>query len=150
MMSNNLLLITLLTFIGLACSSSSSVQSPAPLPQLTEVEQSRLRVVNSVPVKGAQSAKVFVDEVKKTVHNNTSGLLITGNLPNGCVELTSVKQVIQGNYIRLLIEASQPRNSNCTQALEPFTTFVPFTYEKDVRSLKGFAIGEEVIFTPFN
>ncbi|MBN1178403.1 MAG: hypothetical protein JXD18_04275 [Anaerolineae bacterium] len=46
--------------------------------------------------------------------------IVSGNLPDGCTEIDSWDQVLEGQEIRVTLTTRRPRNVMCTEALVPY------------------------------
>lgn len=64
---------------------------------------------------------VYIDSVRKVVHNHKASLLIYGNLPSGCSNLLGIDHHAKGDTLHLHMTSWKPKDKMCTQQLVPFT-----------------------------
>ncbi|WP_372636151.1 hypothetical protein [Fodinibius sp.] len=68
-----------------------------------------------------QAGRVYIDSVRQITTESHEGLLIAGNLSDGCTHLKSVNQRIEGDTLILKLSTWRNTDAMCTQALVPFS-----------------------------
>lgn len=106
------------TFLVISCSSPESNQQS----HNTQSNEFNMAELSTPDTSNYSESKVYVDSVKPT----QQGLLISGNLPDGCSKLHKASHTLQGDSLRVTLTAWRPADKMCTQALTPFK----FMYEK--------------------
>jgi hypothetical protein len=114
--------ITALLFVLVACSAAP--QAPQAIPTDTPAAasppqsgQGGLAAVTSVDITILESFPVQVHAV------------VSGSLPDGCVQIDQVQQVREGNSFRVTITTTRVANKACTEAEVPFEQIVPLEVE---------------------
>ncbi len=103
-------LLAFLTFTLTACSTSEPDNTEQP-------EYENLTELRAPETQNYESSKVYIDSVSVI----EQGLLISGNLPDGCSRLHKASHSMQGDSVKISITAWRPTNQMCTQALTPFS-----------------------------
>lgn len=70
--------------------------------------------------------KVYIDSVRQITTGSEQGLLIAGNLADGCTHLQSVNHHMENDTLVLELSAWREADAMCSQALVPFS----YLYEK--------------------
>lgn len=78
---------------------------------------------------------VYVDHVEIIMIKQIPNILIQGHLPNPCCNLDTIEEIIQNGNIHLNLNAWQPLDAICTQALQPFSLLHPLPEILDPGSL---------------
>jgi len=101
---------------------SSDMKKENSLPVLTDISSIKNLVSIESPEGVAyQTGSVYIDSVKKVIHDDKSGLLIRGNLPSGCSKLLKINHTANADTLHLQLMSWKPKNKMCTQQLVPFT-----------------------------
>ncbi|SHE82243.1 hypothetical protein SAMN05443144_103254 [Fodinibius roseus] len=120
--------------IGACASTDNKEQSDTAdsYPHLIELKE---------PNKTAsQPGKVYIDSVRHITSGAHEGLLIAGNLSDGCTHLKSVNHRIEEDTLILELSAWRNTGAMCTQALVPFS----YIYEK-LDSVEAAAYSQAII-----
>lgn len=80
--------------------------------------------------------KVFVEKVSRVFYNQRLGFLVSGNLPNACSTLHSVKTQVFDNEIIFDIESRQDPGILCADVLQPFDLFYDQVDEETFAKLR--------------
>ena len=99
-----------------ACSSSNSDTDNSP------TEHPNQTLLNPPESQQYDQSRVYIDSVSIV----EQGLLISGNLPDGCSKLHEVSHSLQNDSLSISLSAWKPADKMCTQAVTPFS----FTYKK--------------------
>lgn len=115
MKMKQILPLTLIAALLAACSSAAPTNAPAG-------------AVAPTAAPNMISGEASVDSVELQVMESfplQANLLVKGNLPDGCTEVTFSQQSIEGRAITVRLFTERPADAICTQALEPFEEVVP-------------------------
>lgn len=117
-----MLFTTLILIAG--CSSSKQEKSTDPPAARDSTNHSYPNLTGLTPPgdnQQVQSAKVYIDSVKRIEGDGKPVLLISGNFPNGCTRLRNAAHTISEGTPSVTLTAWQPADKMCTQALVPFS-----------------------------
>jgi hypothetical protein len=77
-------------------------------------------------VEEGQAAELFVETIEVQLQDTaTPQLLVSGNLPDGCTQLTGSEVERQDNTFEITLLAERPAEQACTEALVPFQETIP-------------------------
>lgn len=123
----------LTSFIFNACSSAKSgnknsnsdrrISKTDTTRAMADEYQNFITVTLPEEPRNAVSAKVYIDSMQVVVYKKQKALLITGSFANGCSSLESVNHLMAGDTLKIILNAWQPAEVMCTQALVPFSFF---------------------------
>ena len=89
---------------------------------------------------------VYIDSVKKIIHQQQAALLIRGNLPSGCSSLLKVEHVAKGDTLQLHMTSWKPKNKMCTQQLVPFSyLYIPNMTVSDLDKMQFCNVNSQVV-----
>ncbi len=93
-----------------------------------------------------QTGSVYIDSVKKIVHDKKAGLLIHGSLPSGCSSLLKIGHTANSDTLHLQLTSWKPRNKMCTQQLVPFTyLYYPYMPASELRAMQFCDVDGQVV-----
>jgi hypothetical protein len=94
-----------------ACSSSKSDADKSSADRSNQIP------LNPPTTQQYDQSKVYVDSVNMV----DQGLLISGNLPDGCSKLHKASHTMRNDSLNITLTAWKPSDKMCTQSLVPFS-----------------------------